>query len=243
MLRLPAAAQSPERGNRCARRFGLGICPGIRGLQQRLVGVEHIDQAGRAVLHIQDPASATVSVDYFTSPVIARLATHGQVSNDAQHRYIRALQAKGVSVTQGRHRLARGYAPRYMEGQEASRRNQVAIWQLEEKETDVNIALGMYRTACRSDQLKIEQIVLVSGDTDLGPALAAIRQDFPNIRLGVILPHRLEDKELVRNPPGSLKKHVDWMRTYITDDELSVCQLPVKVHLVRKPTIVKPDYW
>lgn len=89
-----------------------------------------------------------------------------------------------------------------MEGQEASRRNQVAIWQLEEKETDVNIALGMYRTACRSDQLKIEQIVLVSGDTDLGPALAAIRQDFPNIRLGVILPHRLEDKELVRNPPS-----------------------------------------
>lgn len=66
---------------------------------------------------------------------------------------------------------------------------------LEEKETDVNLALGMYRAACRADQLQIDQIhqiVLVSGGTDLGPALAAIRADFPHIRLGVILPHRLQ---------------------------------------------------
>ena len=38
------------------------------------------------VLHVQDPASVVASVDYFTSPVIARLATRGQASNDAQHR-------------------------------------------------------------------------------------------------------------------------------------------------------------
>ena len=73
----------------------------------------------------------------------------------------------------------RGYAPRFVEGQKASRQDQIAVWQLEEKETDVNIALGMYRAACRADQLQIGQIVLVSGDTDLAPALAAIRQDFP----------------------------------------------------------------
>lgn len=196
-----------------------------------------------AVLHVQDPASEVASVDYFTSPVIARLATRGQASNDAQHRYIRALQARGVAVTLGNHRLAKGYAPRFVEGQKASRQDQVAVWQLEEKETDVNIALGMYRAACRADQLQIGQIVLVSGDTDLAPALAAIRQDFPHIRLGVILPHRMEDRTLVRNPPGSLKAHVDWTRAYITEAELSACQLPVKVPLLRKPAIVKPDYW
>ena len=53
----------------------------------------------------------------------------------------------------------------------------------------------------------------------------------------------MEDGALVRNPPGSLKAHADWMRTYITDVELSACQLPVKVPLLRKPAIVKPDYW
>jgi len=43
------------------------------------------------ILRIQEPSAELVSVDYFTSPVIARLATRGQVSNDAQNRYIRAL--------------------------------------------------------------------------------------------------------------------------------------------------------
>ncbi len=93
--------------------------------------------------------------------MIARLATRGQASNDAQSRYIRALQARGVEVILGKHRLARGYAPRFVDGQAASMQDQVAIWQLEEKETDVNLALGMYRAACRADQLQIEQIVLV----------------------------------------------------------------------------------
>lgn len=95
------------------------------------------------VLHVQDPTSEMAPVDYFTSPEIARLATRGQASNDVQHWYIRALQARGVVVTQGNHRLAKGYALRLVEGQKASRQDQVAIWQLEEKETDVKIALGM----------------------------------------------------------------------------------------------------
>ncbi len=196
-----------------------------------------------AILRIQAPAAEVLSVSYYTSPVIARLATRGQASNDAQSRYIRALQARGVEVILGKHRLARGYAPRFVDGQAASRQDQVAIWQLEEKETDVNLALGMYRAACRADQLQIEQIVLVSGDTDLAPALAAIRTDFPHIRLGVILPHRVEGGELTREAPGSLKANSDWMRRYMAESELAACQLPPKVPLPKKPAIVKPDYW
>ncbi|MNZ92867.1 6-hydroxy-3-succinoylpyridine 3-monooxygenase HspA [compost metagenome] len=141
------------------------------------------------------------------------------------------------------HRLAKGVAPRFVAGQKASRQDQVAIWQLEEKETDVNLGLGMYRAACRADQLQIDQIVLVSGDTDLGPVLAAIRADFPHIRLGVILPHRLQGGELVRAPPGSLRANSDWMRRYMANDELASHQLPPKVPLPKKPAIVKPDYW
>ena len=191
------------------------------------------------ILGVQDPSSVLASVSYYTSPVIARLATRGQQSNDAQSRYIRALQVKGVEVTLGRHRLTEGRAPRYVKGQKASRQDEVDIWQLEEKETDVNLALGMYRTACRSDELQIEQIVLVSGDTDLAPALAAIRSDFPHIRVGVILPHRHEQ----RDPPGSLKEHAHWMRRQVSESELASFQLPPKVPLPRKPAIVKPDYW
>jgi hypothetical protein len=143
----------------------------------------------------------------------------------------------------GAHRLTKGFAPRFVEGQQASRLDQIAIWHLDEKETDVNLALGMYRAASRSDELQVEQIVLVSGDSDLAPALAAIRADFPHIRLGVILPHRANAEQLQREAPGSLKQHADWLRRYISDAELAAHQLPLKVPLPRKPAIVKPDYW
>lgn len=67
-----------------------------------LHGSDHkwLDRAAllSTVLHIQDPASEVASVDYFTSPVIARLATRGPASNDAQHRCIHALQARGAQV-------------------------------------------------------------------------------------------------------------------------------------------------
>ncbi|MCY1288241.1 6-hydroxy-3-succinoylpyridine 3-monooxygenase HspA [compost metagenome] len=197
----------------------------------------------KSILQIQVPDATVASIAYYTSPVIARLATRGQASNEAQSRYIRALQARGVTVTLGSHRLAPGYAPRYVNDQKASRQDQVKIWQLEEKQTDVNVALGMYRTASRAEQLGLEQIVLVSGDTDLAPALALIRQDFPQLQLGVILPHRGERSEIVREPPGSLQKHCDWMRRYLSEEELKSCQLPPKVPLPRKPAIVKPAYW
>jgi len=195
------------------------------------------------ILQAQNPACETASVHYYTSPVIARLATRGQASNDAQSRYIRALQTKGVTVVLGNHRLARGFAPRFVKGQKASRSDQVAIWQLEEKETDVNLALGMYRAACQAEPLQIGQIVLVSGDTDLAPALAAIRTDFAQLALGVIVPHRSENGELAREAPGSLKLHSHWIRRSISDTELAACQLPPKVPLPKKPAIIKPDYW
>jgi hypothetical protein len=56
-----------------------------------------------SILRVQEPSASLDSVHYFTA-LISKLATRGQLSNDAQHRYIRALQAKGVHVTLGKHR-------------------------------------------------------------------------------------------------------------------------------------------
>jgi len=57
---------------------------------------------------------------------------------------------------------------------------------VEEKRTDVNIAISMlddaYQDSC-------DQLVLVSGDSDLVPALATIRARFPAKRLFVYVPH------------------------------------------------------
>lgn len=55
----------------------------------------------------------------------------------------------------------------------------------EEKRTDVNIAVFMLDDAYQND---CEQIILVSGDSDLVPAVRTIRQRFPDKRVTVYVP-------------------------------------------------------
>lgn len=55
----------------------------------------------------------------------------------------------------------------------------------EEKRTDVNIAVYMVDDAY---QASCEQIVLVSGDSDLVPPIRLIRNRFPQMRITVYVP-------------------------------------------------------
>lgn len=187
------------------------------------------------ILHVQDPAMTLTRVRYFTAPVIARLASHGHRSLEAQQTYLRALETTGVDVTLGRHQLEAGRAPRYQPGVAANRQDTVPIWNLNEKETDVRLALAMYRDAASH---AMEQAVLVSSDTDLLPALDALRADF-SLPLGLILPRR---PDRARPPAGSLMQLVDWTRSVILDSELANAQLPTRLPTRRKP-VDKPGYW
>jgi uncharacterized LabA/DUF88 family protein len=196
------------------------------------------------IARIENPQSSLASIDYFTSSVKPELATLGIVSKEAQDTYVRALRANNVAVHYGRHQLEPARAPRFINKKiGASRQDTTAIWKLEEKETDVHIAISMYRTAARqakvNDAEGIQQLVLVSGDTDMAPALRAIREDFPQMTVGVVLPYRTGFK---RTPPGSLKEHSHWMRRVISAEELQSHQFPDKVP-TRKTPAIKPDYW
>lgn len=196
------------------------------------------------IAHVENPQSSLASVDYFTSSVKPELATRGIISKEAQDSYVRALKANKVAVHYGRHQLERANAPRFVSKKiGASRQDTVAIWKLEEKETDVHIAISMYRTASKQENVppesRIEQLVLVSGDTDMAPALRAIREDFPDLKIGVVLPYRTGSR---RPAPGSLKEHADWMRRVVTCEELESHQFPRRVPTHKAPAI-KPDYW
>lgn len=71
------------------------------------------------------------------------------------------------------------------------------------------------------------------------PVLKAIKEDFPEVRVGIILPHR---QGIERGIPGSLKNYSDWVRRHVSLDELKAHQFPERVATKRKPAI-KPDYW
>ncbi|GAA3954385.1 hypothetical protein GCM10022278_11370 [Allohahella marinimesophila] len=196
------------------------------------------------ILHVENPDSSLVSVNFFTSSVKPALASRGILSKEAQDTYLRALKARDVDVHIGRHQLEPGRAPRFVnKDTPPSRSDHVAIWKLEEKETDVHLAISMYRLAARQASLlpdqQIQQIVLVSADTDMAPALQALREDFDKLRIGVILPHR---EGIKRSAPGSLKKYAHWVRQVVTIEELSAHQFPTRVPTHKKPAI-KPDYW
>ncbi|WP_083454225.1 NYN domain-containing protein [Pseudomonas sp. P97.38] len=196
------------------------------------------------IAHVENPCSTMASVDYFTSSIKPSLATRGRISKEAQDAYIRALKTTCIRVHYGHHQLEPAKAPRFVDKKtKASRTDKVDIWKLEEKETDVHIAISMYRTAAKQTTLKqhdrLEQLVLVSSDTDMTPALRALREDFPEVTIGVILPHRAE---LNRPSPGSLREHAHWMRRVVTCDELQSHQFPDRVP-TRKAPAIKPDYW
>ncbi len=195
------------------------------------------------ICHVQNPASKITQVNYFTSHVLPGLATRGIESKHAQDTYIRALLVSLVSVYYGRHRIEQGTAPRFVSRDiPASRLDRVGIWDLEEKETDVHIAISMYRLLSKQQKAdedsRIKQIVLVSADTDMTPALVAIREDFPDITVGIILPHRANSRGI----PGSLANHCDWIRRHISHEELAMSQFPDAVPTKKKPAR-KPVYW
>lgn len=108
---------------------------------------------------------------------------------------------------------------------------------LEEKQTDVNITLTAYRDAIQN---KVQQVVFVSNDTDIEPALKALREDMGDtVVIGIIIPIRANSR---RPQNQRLSQYADWTRSYITDEELADSHLPDKVPTAKKP-IRKPEYW
>jgi uncharacterized LabA/DUF88 family protein len=195
------------------------------------------------ILNIQNPKSQITAIHYFTAPIKPALASRGTESLHAQNTYIRALKAHGVLVQQGRHQLDRARAPAFTPQEPPSRQAMVDIWKLEEKETDVRIALSVYRTISLIRKTEPEdtclQVVLMSADTDFTPLLAAVKEDFEDVRLGLILPHR---ENSTRPAPGAMLKYSDWTRRQISDIELASCQFPSRVATHKKPA-TKPEYW
>jgi hypothetical protein len=188
---------------------------------------------------VQDPSSCLLRVDYFTAPIKARLATHGEDAVRAQDAYHRALTARGrVEIIAGWYSLEGVWAPRRVEP--PNKADRVAIWKLEEKETDVHLALRMYRDAIRGE---CEQVVLVSSDSDLVPALKMLAQDVPAVRRGLVLPRAEALPGAERRPANkALSDLAHWTRREIKTVELAASQLPARVPTRKRP-IDKPAYW
>ncbi len=189
-----------------------------------------------SILCVQDPTSELVCVKLFTAHIKARFARRAQLSTMAQNTYHRALVSRGVHIVYGRFVLSQEWAPRCREGMALDRDERVKVWLLGEKQTDVQLALHLYRDARTSD---CEQIMLCTNDSDLAPALELVRSDCPGVRVGVVLPR---PPELQARKSKTLQDLAHWTREHILDEELSAHQLPSRVQTGRKPAD-RPEHW
>lgn len=105
----------------------------------------------------------------------------------------------------------------------------------EEKRTDVNIALCMLDDAYRD---RCDTLVLVSGDSDLVPAVEMVKTRFPRKKVIVYVPTR----STVRGAATELRRSADKHRT-LPQRLVAVCQFPSELGANDGTVIAKPSSW
>ena len=103
----------------------------------------------------------------------------------------------------------------------------------EEKKTDVNIAVHMIKDAIYD---KCDRFIVVSSDSDLVPAVKAVKFITPNKKVIVYIPTKHEVRGAAKELRDSSDRH-----KILPNNLLSKAQFPdqindLKVGIIRKPT-------
>jgi hypothetical protein len=100
----------------------------------------------------------------------------------------------------------------------------------EEKKTDVNVAVNLLEDAFRG---LTDSMVIVSGDSDLEPAVEWVRRNYPQIKITVYIPVLEDEREERRNllkqsrKGGRVERGVilPWLKSALPDE--MTLQLPL----------------
>lgn len=101
----------------------------------------------------------------------------------------------------------------------------------EEKQTDVNIAVQLLKEAILDS---FDTAIIMTNDTDLIPAIKALKSIFPQKKVGVLFPLKRKSKELI--------KECDFYR-YTKNQDYSKSQFPDTVTLSSGITLTRPSSW
>ena len=192
------------------------------------------------ILKPQMPDTSLDVVEYFTAPAMGKFASHGQDSVTAQNEYHRALKSKypdEIKIVSGYHTVEEARLMTYLDPPDKN--NRLSVWRIEEKQTDVNIALSIYRDVAQG---KANVVIICSNDSDLVPAIKAIQEDFPHCIVGLVAPLHEPNSNHHRRSNTELEQLADWTRHYIRDEELALSQLP-NVVPTKKKAARKPSHW
>jgi len=157
-----------------------------------------------------------VGVEYFTTLAL------WDPNKAARHRvFIKAQESEGVTVVYGQFKRKQRRC-RLCGGMSAT---------FEEKQTDVNLALRLFQLAVLD---RFDAAVIISGDTDLIPAVKAVQATFPGKRVGVVIP--------IGRASEDLKKHTDFHHR-MKEIHLASSRLPYAVNLRDGTVLTCPSTW
>ncbi len=188
-------------------------------------------------------------IKYFTANISGKAASNPDSLKD-QSNYLEALEAiygqDTLSIHYGNFHVTKSKALHIPDPDNPLHPKdcaKVAVWKMEEKQSDVSMAVEALTDAMTESDL--EQIVFVTNDSDQAPTLSKIRQLKPNIRIGVICPIK---KESGRAPSVQLIQHADWTIRDLRNSWLKRSQLPRAISetysgkKLKKPR-EKPEGW
>ncbi|MBF0551357.1 MAG: NYN domain-containing protein [Deltaproteobacteria bacterium] len=157
-----------------------------------------------------------VGVYYFTA-----YATWKPFSMERHKALISALKSRGVKFVLGKFKLTEKYCKNCETGFLAR----------EEKQTDVNIAVNLFKKAHDDNY---DQAILITSDSDLVPAIKAVRQSFPKKRVQILFPIDRWSQEL-QSVCNTWRK--------IERKDLSQSQFPEEVMLSSGIVLTRPQTW
>jgi len=142
----------------------------------------------------------------------------------ARHRLlIRALMLKGVKIVFGKFKMR-------------DKRCRIChkIYKIpEEKQTDVNISVKLFQCAYNDT---FDTAILVTGDSDIAPAILAVKESFPAKRIGLVIP--------IGRSAETMKDACDF-HMKIKEKHLSNSQFPDSIIIdpAKNITLNRPENW
>jgi len=132
-------------------------------------------------LHIIGGGASIESIYYFSA-----LATHMDPNKVARHKtFIKALESTGIKVQLGRFKNKEITCPFCKK----------RIIRHEEKETDVAISVKLIELALNDEW---DTIVVVTGDTDIAPAIRTSLRLYPQKKIYIAFPYKRKNQELAK---------------------------------------------
>jgi uncharacterized LabA/DUF88 family protein len=141
---------------------------------------------------------------YFTSP------TPWDADKVARHKiFIKALESTGIEMVYGKFKDRDRKCPKCKQDYKSR----------EEKQTDVSIALTLFRMAYEK---KFDEAILLTGDSDQLPTFKEVHKCFPGLRLGVLLPIGREAAELKTESDFYMRIKTRTLAKCLFDDQVTL---------------------